>query len=91
MIFNNSKLYDILKWVAGVAFPALGVFYFAIASIWGLPYTEQVVGTIAAITTLCDTLLGISSIKYKKMIDGAKEGKITVLNVIDKEENEDGN
>lgn len=90
MIFKNSPVYDILKWIAGVALPAIVVCYCAIASIWGLPYTEQITGTIAAVVTLANTLLGISSIKYKKMIDGAKEGKITVLNVIDEDE-EDGN
>jgi len=92
MIFNNSKIYDILKWVAGVALPAIGVCYCAIAAAWGLPYTEQIAGTITAVITLANTLLGISSIKYKNMIDGAREGTITVLNVIDKDEDEeDGN
>ena len=32
MILNN-KLYDVLKWVALIALPALGVFYFTIAKI----------------------------------------------------------
>ena len=35
--------------------PALGTLYFALAGIWGLPYGEQLVGTITAI----DTFLGV--------------------------------
>lgn len=65
MKFNN-KIYDILKWIAQIVLPALGTFYFALASIWGLPYGEQIVGTITAIDTLLGALLGISNIQYKK-------------------------
>ena len=65
MKFNN-KTYDILKWVATILLPALGTLYFALAGIWGLPYVEQVVGTISAIDTFLGVLLGISSNNYKK-------------------------
>lgn len=62
----SNNLYDILKWVAMILLPALATFYAAIAAIWGLPYTEQVVGTITAVDTLLGTLLKISSDNYKK-------------------------
>ena len=62
----SNKLYDILKWVAMVLLPALGTLYFAVAGIWGLPYGEQIVGTITAVDTCLGVLLGISSAKYKK-------------------------
>lgn len=62
----NDKTYDILKWVAQIVLPATGTFYFAIASIWGFPYAEQVVGTITAVDTLLGALLGISASNYKK-------------------------
>ena len=68
MIFKNNNLYNWLKWLCGVALPALGAFYFALASIWGFPYAEQIVGTIAALTAFGDALLGISSIQYHKQI-----------------------
>lgn len=67
MKFSN-KAYDILKWVCMIVLPALGTFYFAIAGIWGLPYAEQIVGTIAAVTTLLGALIGISTAKYNKEI-----------------------
>lgn len=60
----TNKTYDILKWIALILLPALATFYAAIAAVWGLPYTEQVVGTITAVDTLLGTLLKISSDKY---------------------------
>lgn len=62
----SNELYDVLKFIAQIVLPALGTFYFAIASIWGLPYAEQIVGTITAIDALLGALLGISTIQYKK-------------------------
>lgn len=62
----SDKVYDILKWIAQIVLPAVATFYFAIASIWGLPYAEQIVGTITAIDALLGALLGISSAMYKK-------------------------
>lgn len=62
----TNKTYDVLKWIALILLPALATFYAAIAAVWGLPYTEQVVGTITAVDTLLGTLLKISSDNYKK-------------------------
>lgn len=62
----NSKVYDILKWIALILLPALGTLYFALAGIWGFPYAEQIVGTITAIDTFLGVLLGISANTYKK-------------------------
>ena len=62
----SNNLYDILKWVAMILLPALATFYAAIAAVWGLPYTEQVVGTITAVDTLLGALLKVSSDNYKK-------------------------
>lgn len=62
----SNKTYDVLKWIALIALPALGTLYFALAGIWGLPYGEQVVGTITAVDTFLGALLGISSVNYSK-------------------------
>ena len=61
----SNETYDRLKYVAQIALPALGTLYFALASIWGLPYGEQIVGTITAIDAFLGTLLKISSNKYE--------------------------
>lgn len=61
----NDKVYDVLKWIATIALPALGTLYFALASIWGLPMGEQVVGTITALDAFLGVLLGISTRTYE--------------------------
>ena len=61
----KDTTYDALKWIAMVLLPALGTLYFALAGIWNLPYSEQVVGTITALDTFLGLLLGISSSNYK--------------------------
>lgn len=65
----SNKTYDILKWIAQILLPALGTLYFALAGIWGLPFGEQIVGTITAIDTFLGVLLGISSANYKENQD----------------------
>ena len=62
----TNKVYDVLKWIAQYFLPAIGTLYFALAGIWGLPYGEQVVGTITAVDTFLGVLLGISSAQYNK-------------------------
>lgn len=62
----SNKLYDVLKWIAMYLLPAIGTLYFALSGIWGLPYGEQVVGTITAVDTFLGFILGISSVKYNK-------------------------
>ena len=62
----TDKMYDVLKWVAQILLPAVATLYFAIAQIWGLPYGEQIVGTITAIDAFLGALLGISTYQYNK-------------------------
>lgn len=64
----SNRTYDILKWIAMYLLPAIGTLYFAIASIWSLPYGEQVVGTITAIDTFLGVLLGISTTQWKNTL-----------------------
>lgn len=61
----TNKTYDILKWVAQYLLPAAGTLYFALSGIWGLPYGEQIVGTITAVDTFLGVILGISTMQYK--------------------------
>ena len=62
----SNKMYDILKYIAQIVLPALGTLYFALASIWGFPYAEQIVGTITAVDTFLGVLLKISTDNYNK-------------------------
>lgn len=61
-----DKVYDILKWIALILLPAVGALYFGLSQIWGLPYGEEIVGTITIIDTFLGALLGISTMKYNK-------------------------
>lgn len=61
----SNKVYDVLKWIAQILLPAIGTLYFALSQIWGLPYAEQVVGTVTAIDAFLGALLGISTLQYK--------------------------
>ena len=69
VIAMNNKVYDVLKWIAMYLLPALGTLYFALSGIWGLPYGEQIVGTITAIDTFLGVILGISTAQYNKRVD----------------------
>lgn len=60
----SNKWYDILKYIQRYVLPALGTLYFALSGIWGLPYGEQIVGTITAVNTFLGVLLGVSTAKY---------------------------
>lgn len=65
----SDKTYNLLKWIAMIVLPALGALYFGLASIWGLPYGQEIVGTITVIDTFLGAILGISSSNYNKQID----------------------
>ena len=62
----SNKAYDVLKYIAQIVLPAIGTLYFALASIWGLPYGEEIVGTITAVDAFLGALLKISSDNYYK-------------------------
>ena len=62
-----NKLFDILKWVAIVAFPAVITAFGTIAPAWGMPDTLRIpiIITANAVAALLGALLGISTISYK--------------------------
>lgn len=63
----SDKTYNILKWIAMYFLPAVGTLYFALAGIWGLPYGEEIVGSITAVDTFLGVILGISTAQYNKI------------------------
>ena len=62
----SNKAYDIMKWIAQYLLPAVGALYFALSQIWGLPYGEEIVGTITAVDAFLGAILQISTDKYYK-------------------------
>ena len=62
----DNEQYDILKYIAQIVIPAVGTLYFALSGIWGLPYGDQIVGTLTAIDAFLGVILGISTANYNK-------------------------
>lgn len=63
----NDKVYEVLKWIAIIFLPAIAVFFntLAIAWHWDVPI-EAIDTTLAAIETLIGSLIGISTMAYRK-------------------------
>ena len=58
--------YNTLKWVTLAFLPASGALYFTLSALWGFPYGEQVLATVAAFTTFMGFMLGVSKSRYDK-------------------------
>lgn len=69
MIKLSNKRYDTLKYICQIVLPGIGTLWFTISQIWSLPYGEEIVGTITAITAFLGIVLGISSSNYDKMVE----------------------
>lgn len=65
MILSN-KVYDVLKWIALVALPALTTFYGVVGATCNIPYTQEVLTISVAFDAMLGTMLGISTNKYNK-------------------------
>lgn len=57
----QNRTYDILKYVALIALPAIQVFWLTIGKIWNIDYTVEIGATIGAVALLLGTLLGVST------------------------------
>ncbi len=53
----SNGVYDVLRQIVEKVFPGLGVFYAALAVIWGWGYEVEVGGSFAALTVLGGILL----------------------------------
>ena len=78
----NDKLYSVLKWLCIIALPAIASFYYLIAEIWKLPYSDEVPRTITGIATLIGALIGVSALSYN-------ENKDTEMNIDEEGEDEE--
>jgi len=75
-LLSDAK-YNALKQSVTLILPAVGALYFALAQIWNLPKSEEVVGSIAALNTFLGVLLGVSTKSYNKS-DARYAGAIVV-------------
>lgn len=65
----DSKIYDILKWLALICLPAVAVLVSTLGQIWGWADAEKITLTINACALCMGALIGISSYQYNKRID----------------------
>ena len=66
----SNKVYDILKWIALVFIPALITFYGVVGNVLNIPYTDVILTIMGAFDVFMGSLLGISTTKYNKRVDG---------------------
>lgn len=76
-VLLSDGFYDKLKPAAALIFPALIAFWISVASIWHLPYREEVAGTLSAINVLLGVILLVASNLYKKS-DARFDGEINI-------------
>ena len=60
----NDKLYNILKWIALIAIPALAVFVKTTGNAWGIMYIDEIVTTLNALGTFLGALICVSTVNY---------------------------
>lgn len=65
----NNKVYEVLKWLAILALPAVADFIKFLFPTWGLPYGDPIAETIRQVALLLGILLGISTVQYNKGIN----------------------
>ena len=87
----DSKTYDILKYIALIALPAIQVFWLTIGKIWSLGYTVEIGATIGAVALLLGTLLRVSTNNYlaEKEQDNYNFDEIDMFDYDEVEEYED--
>jgi len=61
-----DSVYDVLKYLCLYGLPSITLFWAAIGTIWGIPYTTEIERTLVAVNALLGGLLGISTISYNK-------------------------
>ena len=64
----SDKVYDLLKWFALVAVPAVEAFWLTIGKTWGFPYLTEIGTTIAAVGLLIAALIGVSTKTYNAFV-----------------------
>jgi len=63
----SNQAFDLLRLIGELILPALATLYAALGAIWGWPYIEAIVGTIAAVTAFIGALVnGLRRVYNKK-------------------------
>lgn len=73
----NDGVYGFIRRVAIYLLPALGTLYSALAEIWGLDYSEEVLGTTSALGAFLGAVIFLSRRAYNGS-DAKYDGQLVV-------------
>lgn len=62
----KNKVFDFLRFMAETGITAIGVAYLGLATVWNLPYGEQIKTTCIILSTLLGVFVGVSRSNYNK-------------------------
>lgn len=79
----SDKMYNVLKFIALIALPALAVLCLGLGQLWNLSNTSQIAGTITLIDVFLGALLQISTKQYNSRED-LHDGTLSI-NGVDEE------
>ena len=60
-----SRVYDVLKWLALIVLPAIGVLVQTLGPVWGWTWADQAATTINAVALTIGVVIGASTLKAK--------------------------
>ena len=82
-LMTTKNLYDIAKWAALVALPALAVLVTALTPVWDIPRGDDIALTIVAVDAFLGALVGVESARHTKR----EYGKYELGRPVDSKEN----
>lgn len=74
----SNKLFDIIRFLCEIFFPAVGTLYLGVSRIWNLPFGDEVAKTCVCISAFLGCFIGVSRANYNKtaeLYDGIEEEK----------------
>lgn len=70
MIFENEKVYKMLKKIWQYVLPAIGFFWSVLYKTWNIPFGLPILTTIIGLWSAMAIFLGVSKWKYMSAIEG---------------------
>jgi hypothetical protein len=77
-----DKVYNVLKWLGLIFFPAAAVLVGTVGPVWGLANTEAIVATLNAVGLFIGALIGATSVNYNKKFNIYSVEKGTIENEV---------
>ena len=68
-----NGLYQVLKWLGLIAFPAVATFIGAVFPAWGIPNVDAIVLTLNSAGVLIGALIGVSAATSRQVDEGDEQ------------------